>query len=348
MIGSGSSAIKGDPLPSVKVSILMPFKNTSDYLEECLESMVQQSYEQWELLAVDDHSKDHSAQIVKGFDDKDPRIRLLKNQGHGIIPALRTAWGQAGGQMVTRMDSDDIMLPEKLEHMSRDLGEHGPGHVALGQVKYFSSEGISEGYLKYENWINQLTETGDNYSEIYKECVIPSPCWMVHRTDLEACNAFNPDRYPEDYDLTFRFREQGLQCLPSSKILHMWRDYPSRTSRTSEHYAQNSFLELKVHYFLQSDYDAKRPLTVWGAGEKGKKIARLLQNRRIPYYWLCDNPRKIGKKIYGQTLHHYQMLETLAHPQSIITVANPSAQGDIRRFLRQLGLNTASDYFFFC
>jgi len=56
-----------------------------------------------------------------------------------------------------------------------------------------------------------LTAKGNNFQEIYKECVIPSPCWMIYRTDMDKCQAFLPNRYPEDYDLCFRFYENGMR-----------------------------------------------------------------------------------------------------------------------------------------
>ncbi len=335
-------------MSAAKVSLLMPFKNTVDYIGDCITSILDQTYENWELLAVNDHSTDGSESIVKQYEAGDKRISLLSNAGRGIIDALRTAYNESDGLYVSRMDSDDLMKPEKLEHMVNQLGSAGKGHVALGQVKYFSDEGISEGYKKYEEWINLLTNTGSNYTEIYKECVIPSPSWMVHREDLQECGAFNNNRYPEDYDLTFRFRKHQLKCLPCKKVLHLWRDYPSRTSRTSEHYAQNSFLELKFHYFLELDHDTNRPLALWGAGDKGKTLAKLLLESKIYFYWLCDNPRKIGKKIYGQELLPYQTLAALNQPQSIISVANPEAQKEIGNYLKDLQMKGFRDYYFFC
>ena len=331
-----------------KVSILMPFKNTAHFLEECVNSILEQSYDNWELIAVDDHSSDNSYKTVLDFQRREPRIRVLTNQGDGIISALRTAYSSAEGQFITRMDSDDIMVRHKLLSMVENLQKSGKGHVALGLVKYFSEEGISEGYSKYENWINQLTMSGVNYTDIYKECVIPSPCWMVFKEDLDRCGSFEPNRYPEDYDLTFRFRKHHLKCIPCSDLLHMWRDYPSRTSRTSANYAQNSFLDLKVHYFLELDKSAERPLALWGAGEKGKTIAKLLLNNNISFSWLCDNPKKIGKKIYGLELFPYQFLERLNQPQSIISVANPDAQSDIRNYFYKLEMQPFRDYYFFC
>ncbi len=330
-----------------KISILMPFKNTAEFLPNCIDSILDQSYHNWELLAVNDHSSDQSNAILSRYAQQDDRITVATNNGNGIIPALRRAFLASKGNLITRMDSDDLMLKTKLETMANSLRKSGPGHVAIGQVRYFSETGISDGYARYEKWINGLTAKGTNYSEIYKECVIPSPAWMVYRKDLEKAGGFEADRYPEDYDLTFRFYKHQIQCLASDQVLHMWRDYATRTSRTSEHYAQNYFLDIKVHYFLSLDYDLARPLAIWGAGTKGKTIAQLLLQKNVEFYWLCDNPKKIGKKIYGCELLPFTFLESLDKPQSIISVANAAAQKTIRDYLRGLGLNRA-DSFFFC
>ncbi|SHJ67234.1 glycosyltransferase [Pseudozobellia thermophila] len=333
---------------TVLISILVPFKNTQDFLEECLVSIIEQGYPHWEVLAVDDHSNDNSVEIVRRFSQSDPRIKLYPNKGHGIIEALRTAYDASRGTLITRMDSDDVMVKDKLQVMAYSLQARGPGHVAIGQVRYFSDRGISNGYERYEQWLNQLTERGSNYGEIYKECVIPSPCWMVYRNDLDACGAFDPDRYPEDYDLTFRFYEKGLRCIPCDQVLHLWRDYDTRTSRTSEHYAQNYFLDIKLHYFLRLDRDPKRTLTLWGAGSKGKEIAKGLIKKKVEFHWLCDNPNKIGKEIYGKHMYHYSKLKELPQAQSIITVANEEAQAMIRAYFAQMGQQPMTDYFFFC
>lgn len=330
------------------VSILMPFRDTGMYLEECLRSIQEQTYSNWELLIVDDHSTDGGPDRVRAFAASDPRIQMLTNPGKGIIPALREAFEASKGEFISRMDSDDIMPPEKLMCMVGDLLEHGAGFVASGQVKYFSIDGISEGYAKYEAWLNQLTRTGTNFQEIYKECSIASPCWMVSRSDLVKCGAFEPDRYPEDYDLTFRFYAKGLQCIPSDQLLHYWRDYPERTSRNHQHYALNYFLDLKLDYFLELDRDDTRPLVLWGAGFKGKSLARQLKEYGVNFRWICDNPNKIGKKIYGIPIEHFELVHELEQPQSIISVAKRGAQRQIRRILEDRHQSAMKDFFFFC
>ncbi|MGY8914332.1 MAG: glycosyltransferase [Flavobacteriales bacterium] len=330
------------------VSILIPFKNTSEFLPECMESILEQTYNNWEVISIDDHSSDNSLSIMEQYAKNDSRIHVFSNEGLGIIEALRMAYSLSTGSYITRMDSDDIMAPKKINHMLKALITMGKGHLAIGKVKYFCKGQIGDGYIKYEKWLNRLTHIGTNFTEIYKECPIPSPCWMVHKSDLDKCDSFQPNRYPEDYDLAFRFLEHGLQCIASDDVLHFWRDYDYRASRTSEHYAQNYFLDLKLHYFLKLSYEESRPLVVWGAGKKGKNLAQHLLNKNIDFYWICNNPKKIGKEIYGKELQHFSALMHYKQPQIIITVANNEAQNFIRDHLLGLQMNTLQDSYFFC
>ncbi|MEC3907697.1 glycosyltransferase family 2 protein [Tamlana sp. 2201CG12-4] len=330
------------------ISILIPFKDTEAFISDCLESILNQSYIHWEIIIVDDHSSDNSYNIVNTFAQKDDRIVLIKNSGSGIIDALQLAFKTSNGYYITRMDSDDVMPENKLEILLNNLLESGKHHVSTGLVSYFSKNGISDGYKKYEDWLNRLTKTGSNYSEIYKECVIASPCWMLHREDLIACGAFDPNRYPEDYDLTFRFYKAGYQIIPCNTILHYWRDYQTRTSRTHSNYAENTFLDIKLHYFLELDFDNSRPLVIWGAGFKGKTIVKKLIEKNVPFEWICDNPKKIGKDIYNQKLKPFTFLEEIKQPQSIVTVANPQAQKEIQTYFNTQNMSPMTDYFFFC
>lgn len=330
------------------VSILIPYKNTSTYLKECLDSIMNQTYTDWEVIAIDDNSTDDSYEIVALYAQRDTRIKTYPNQGNGIIQALRTAYSKSRGGLITRMDSDDVMTPARIAKMTKDLTQCGTGFLSVGQVSYFSEHGISNGYERYAKWLNDLTAKGSNFSELYKECVVPSPCWMVHKTDFDTCGAFESNRYPEDYDLTFRFYASGLKIIPCKEVLLLWRDYDSRTSRTSTHYAHNYFLDIKLHYFLKLNREKEKPLSLWGAGKKGKQIAQMLQKENIIFTWVCDNHNKIGKEIYGTIMQPYQELENLVNFQSIITVANENEQQEIRNYLAKLGKVAMIDYFFFC
>ena len=330
------------------VSILIPFKDVEDYLEECLNSIQNQTYKNWEVIAVNDSSTDNSLEIATKFADLDERFKILSNDKSGIITALRKAYKNCNGEYISRMDADDHMTPDRIQVMFQSLIENEKGCLAVGKVKYFSKNGVNDGYDRYEKWLNKLTETGTNFQEIYKECVIPSPCWMVHKSDFDICGAFTPDRYPEDYDLAFRFYEKELKCIPCTSTLHYWRDYDNRTSRTSKHYAQNYFLDIKLHYFLKLEYQSTNEIVVWGAGKKGKNIANSLVDKNIPFHWVCDNPKKIGKDIYGVQLKHFSVLKDIKNSKTIITVANEEEQMSIQSFFTELNQMPAKDYFFFC
>ncbi len=193
-----------------------------------------------------------------------------------------------------------------------------------------------------------LTADENNYTDIYRECVLPSPCWMVSREDLVRCGAFDSDTYPEDYDLCFRFYQNNLRVASVKKVLHYWRDHDGRTSRNDPKYADVSYFDLKLQYFLEIDHHPQRPLVLWGAGTKGKRLARMLASRNLNFRWLCNNPQKWDVPIYGIPLFHTQSVEKLTDPQVIVAVSNPEEQGDIDEYLEELHLKRGRDYFFFC
>jgi len=326
----------------------MPVKNAGKYITDCLDSILAQSHIHWELIAVNDHSDDNSEEILKQYASFDKRIIPIRNRGNGIICALRLALSFCDGQFITRMDADDFMNPQKLNFMLKDLVAHGTGHVALGQVKYFAENGVKDGYRRYEAWLNALTLQGANFSELYKECVIPSPCFMIHKEDLLKAGGFESDIYPEDYDLAFRFYRQGYKCIPTRETLHYWRDYETRTSRTHENYADNRFLDLKLKYFNELHRKEEASLVVWGAGTKGKIIARWLQDEGIDFQWVCDNDKKIGKDIFNVKVQHFSSIQNLTNPQVIVSVANEEQQASITEYLVAMELKPMDNYFLFC
>ena len=326
------------------ISIIMPLRNEEKYLSECLDSILVQTEQNWELLAVDDGSDDSSFSILEKYAKKDARIKPLKNKGLGIIPALQTGYEKSAGTFITRMDADDKMSPRKLELLKNRVGNYGD-RLATGFVQYFSENELGNGFLKYEIWLNRLTLTNLNFHEIYKECVIPSPCWMTRRSTFEKCGGFSSNRYPEDYDLCFRFYKNGLQVVGVQEVIHFWRDYPTRSSRTDPNYADNRFLELKIDYFLEIDYDQSRPLLLWGAGKKGKQTARMLLKRTIDFRWISDNKNKIGKDIYGVKPEGSEAILNIENPQILVLVAAPNEQMEIMTFLER---NGRKDYFLFC
>jgi len=329
----------------IQISILMPVKNAIPFLKECLDSIIAQGYENWELIAVNDHSTDGTYTLLEEYEQKDDRIRIYQNNGQGIIHALRTGYQKSSGIAITRMDADDIMHPNKLEWMHRLLKINGHGYLVLGLVKYISDKPLGEGYLKYESWLNQLSLTERNFEEIYKECVVPSPCWMLYKTDLEMIGHFASDIYPEDYELCFRFRRAGFKIKTVKEKIHFWRDHPNRSSRQDPNYTDNRFLELKTKYFLEDDYQSDKPLLVWGAGKKGKLITKLLKDKGISFRWFTNNQNKIGHTINEVKLEEVAELERQKNSQLIIAIAEKGFKID---FLSNKKVEEPLKIYFFC
>ena len=326
------------------ISIIMPVKNADLFLDECIESIISQSYSNWELLAVNDNSTDETLEILKRFSTLDSRITAVNNQKNGIIEALKTGYNISKGGFITRMDADDVMPKIKLEKLQKLLIISGKGFVATGLVKYFSEKPLGNGYIKYEQWLNDLSSKGLNYSEIYKECPIPSPCWMMWKDDFELCGGFNSETYPEDYDLAFRMYQNKIQPKCSNEILHHWRDSENRASRINNNYKDNHFIPLKIKHFKDIDYNPNNQLYLWGAGKKGKKIAQALLKNNIPFRWLCNYQSKIGRNIYEIIMEDCDAVN-LNNSQIIIAVANESDQKEILKTILKFN---STNYFYFC
>ena len=320
--------------PETLVSILMPARNAGAFIEECINSVLKQTYENWELIIVDDGSSDSTSEIAHRYQEFDSRIAVLNQPHKGIIQALRSALFHSKGKFITRIDADDIMPEYKIETLVTLLNKAGENHVATGFVEYFSSGQLGNGYKKYEKWLNRLTENSGNFSEVYRECCIASPCFMVFRKDLDRCGAFENDVYPEDYDLVFRFYKHGLKVVGSNRVLHRWRDHPQRNTRTSANYKDNTYIHLKIDFFLDIDYDQEKNLVIWGAGRKGKKVAMLLKQKALPFQWVCQTDSKVGQTIYGVKLENAESFD-FENCQVIVLVANESEQSAILEHLKR-------------
>lgn len=330
------------------ISIVLPVKDTAPYLAECLSSIRAQTYTNWELIAVNDHSKDHSLEILEQFAHEDARIQVVNNPQFGLLYALRYGYSRTAGELIHRMDSDDIMPIDKLESMFAVWKNHGIGSVITGGTKYFTDNGeVGDGFLRYDSWLCEVARENRHAQERYRECVIPSNCWLVHRADFEKAGGFEPDRFPEDYDLCFRFFSAGLKVIGIDKILHYWRDRPDRISRNWDVYRDNRFFDLKIDYFLQLDYRHDHKLVLWGAGRNGKDLAKLLVKKQVNFTWVCDNPNKIGKEIYDRVLEAIPHGEGLKLTQILVAVAAPKEQQAIRAYLMDHQKMEGADFWLF-
>lgn len=106
------------------VSVIMPSWNTSNFIAESIQSVIDQTYENWELIIVDDCSTDNTDEVVAKFKDK--RIRYFKNEKNsGAALSRNRALREARGEWIAFLDSDDLWSPDKLEHQINFMNKHG-------------------------------------------------------------------------------------------------------------------------------------------------------------------------------------------------------------------------------
>jgi glycosyltransferase involved in cell wall biosynthesis len=330
------------------VSIIMAAKDTAAYLPDCLDSIIAQTFTDWELIVINDHSSDDTPQVLADYAAKDHRIKVFHSDRPKLIPSLKYGYPFISGELVNRMDSDDKMPIDKLETLVNEWRKYGKGYVIAGGTQHFVDEGeVGGGFIRYEQWLNQVAKQQRYLEEIYTECVIPSHCWLIHKEDLDQIGAFEPEVYPEDYDLCFRMYQAGLHIIGIDKVLHYWRDRSNRISRTWDEYKDNRYYPMKLHYFLKIDREDHRPLVLWGAGRNGKDLAKLLRSAGQSFSWVSDSTNKIGHSIYDVEVMAPTAIATMTQPQILIAVSSPSGKEEIKQALAHMNKWAIVDYWFF-
>ena len=290
------------------VNIIMPVKNAGSYLHDCLSSIRGQTFLFWRLIAINDHSTDDSLTILEMAASEDNRIHVLNNEGIGIIPALQLALKQCSAPYLSRMDADDLMPANKLELMVRALEKAPPKSIVTGKVKYFSNQPVSEGYQKYEQWLNERIDKVDHWEWVYRECVIASPNWMVRLDDMYEFGCFDGLIYPEDYHLVLNWFKQGFRIVSLPETTLLWREHPQRTSRNSDHYDQKHFFKLKILHYIYHQREDK-PFILWGAGHKGRLASRLLDKYGMPFHWMDLLREGQEKTVDDHVITHFTNIE---------------------------------------
>ena len=107
-----------------RVTVLMSVYNSEQYLAEAIESILGQTFTNFEFLIINDGSRDGSLKILKAYEKKDPRIRLISRANKGLVASLNEGIEKAKGEYLARMDSDDVSVPTRLEKEAAYLDVH--------------------------------------------------------------------------------------------------------------------------------------------------------------------------------------------------------------------------------
>jgi glycosyltransferase involved in cell wall biosynthesis len=330
------------------ISVLMPCYNATTTLAEALESLLAQSFADFEILAVDDGSMDESAAVLDTYAQKDSRVRVLRQVHGGIIPALNRAHAAAQGQFLARMDADDRCHPERFAKQIA-LFEAQPELALVScQVKAFPSEDVREGFRIYLDWLNALCSDADIRREIFVESPLPHPSVMLRKQWLDQMGGYQDHGWPEDYDLWLRMHAAGARFGKVAEVLLGWRESPDRLTRSDSRYSLENFIRAKAHY-LMAGPAADRSLIIWGAGMMGRRLAKQLEQRGAQIEAFIDiDPKKIGGTKRGRpVLAPDDLPDCWAGSTSPLILAAVGARGAralIRAQLQSMGFEEGRDW----
>jgi len=341
------NALLGTNNPPPTISILLPFRNSESTLDECLTSIQGQTFKNFELIAVDDHSNDGSVKTIQKYAKNDPRIQIMKNPGSGLVSALNHGLENSSSALVARMDGDDIMLPQRLQLQYKFMLRH-PGITALGTfASLFPEEIIQDGFREYMRWQNSCVTPQDIADEIYIESPLVHPSVMFRRKPVMELDGYRAGPFPEDYDLWLRMHHAGMRMSKLPQELLEWRDYPQRTSRTDENYSRPAFDSLRAFYLAQEPRLLQHSdnFVIWGAGRKTRKRCQhLLDHGLTPKAWIDIDPNKIGNQLNGIPVVAPEWLQSQQMPFVLGYVANHGARDDIASQLQEMGYRRGHNY----
>jgi len=210
-----------------RVSVLMAVYNTEKYLGEALDSIIGQSFDDFELVALDDGSSDGSARILRSYAEREPRMRLIARENRGLVATRNELLGSARSGLVAWMDSDDISAPGRLALQVRKFDED-PELVCLGAAT--SCVDPEDRFL----WLEEYPLTHGEILEMQeKGGAIRFATTMMRRDVAIKVGGFRElFKMGEDFDLLLRMSEVGKMAnLPD--VLYRYRQHLSNVCNSS-------------------------------------------------------------------------------------------------------------------
>lgn len=226
------------------LSILMPVYKTASYLQEAIDSILSQSFSNFELIVLNDCSPDNAEEILDRYDD--PRIvRYRGTQNRGLANILNIGMDMAKGYYIARMDSDDVSLPRRLETQVNFLETHPDIDLCSCGMKLF---GAKDGIWTRESDPEMVKITALFFSPILHA----SSIWRKESFDKFGLR-FRQEMVPaEDYDLWCRALVKGLRMVNLPDCFYLYRIRPDQATENTD---RTSKKEIKVREdFLHAVY----------------------------------------------------------------------------------------------
>ena len=254
------------------VSIVMPVHNAVATLDDAMRSILEQTWQDFEFIIVDDGSSDDTVVKLERYEKLDSRVRLYRQQKHGMIAALNQGCRRARGGYIARMDADDISLPHRIEKQLEFL----EGHPDIGIIGTWVSRMDEKGSITGESCPSPSPRVL-KWQHFFGICVI-HPTVMTYREILEKLDFYKADAvHVEDRDLWLR-ASAITEFSNVPEILLKQRVWSKSTSkRLGPEYLDNA---IKLGTFFISDFLKDNISKNAVAGLRGVRLANLSQIRQ--------------------------------------------------------------------
>ncbi|ACY16978.1 glycosyltransferase [Haliangium ochraceum] len=327
-----------------EISVLLPYRQCADTIEEAVDSILAQRGVALELIAIDDGSDDDGPARVAALAARHRQIATLASGGVGIVGALHAGWRAARGALIGRMDGDDLCAPERFA-AQRELLAAEPALGAVGtRVRGFPDAALGQGMRRYIAWQNGIVSPAAHARAIFVEAPLCHPSVLLRRSALDAVGGWRETGGPEDYDLWLRLDAAGWAMAKVPELLFAWRHRAGRSTFSDPRYARERFVEAKAPHLARRLRTMARPFAVWGAGPTGKRLARALEGCALRASRFIDiDPRKIGRTARGAPVQAPAVLERGAETV-VVAVGARGARDEIRARLDADGWREGDDY----
>lgn len=244
------------------VSVIMAVFNQENYVKHAIESILSQTYDNFEFLIVDDGSTDGTTAICDKYAHKVSRIRIFHNKSNlGLTRSLNIGLRSARGKYIARMDADDVSLAERLETQVTYL----ESHPEIGLAGSYYSEIDSNGNIIKETVEFPVAPIIINWHLCF-ENPIPHPPIMVRKELLDKLGGYNENySFSQDYELFTRLSiHTKMTNIP--EVLFHWRVHENSVSRSKKNeQRETAYLISRKHLseILNEDVSEKQIHLIW-------------------------------------------------------------------------------------
>jgi glycosyltransferase involved in cell wall biosynthesis len=207
------------------VSVVMSVFNGEQFLAEAVDSILNQSFRDFEFIVINDGSTDSSGAILDSYQKKDSRLRVYQQENRGLVESLNRGCSLAQGQYVARMDADDISLRDRLSWQVSWMGKHPEVGVVGGAVQIIGTKGKPKTTYRHPTANHEIRSKLPKFSPIWHPTAFMRTDVFISTGGYRALF-----RDAEDYDLWFRIAERA-QLANLDLVVLKYRVHPGQVSR---------------------------------------------------------------------------------------------------------------------